>query len=483
MASKADAASEHPARAGKGGVGGKEGGEDGGAGGEEEEKKTTKKKKEGKKKKQGEKGGKEGKGDAADGADGAKAKAQKKDKPKNPMDETWVCGTCKRVNPCLQIVPGTKMIVEVENCSVCATERPRRDVDEDNGPAGPSQAELAQQQLDEMKAKMKQGLIAAWNKKKREREARIKKELASIDAIPAARTCLKPVLPGPTPKKVPFLYIDEKMEPGALVTFVCRHGLNGSPTRRVPVGETCPYCRYLAEKRLWAWVQGNYVYARSFEEMEFGETQTVRYWGTKPVGAERAPPKIDFAAEAMKKQKKEMAKAKRKALRGGISSSDEEEEEESLQSRYAREKLARERHDSKIAQEMSGEKFVTETFDYRNWEDTLKRLHEKDTFNETTLLCLAFEPSTFWNAIRYYKEASDLETAAREARQRGVTSPGDENRVRSPILHLQIVRASGLLKADYFGLSDPYCVVYFNDKEVGRTPIVPDNLDPEWGGT
>ena len=100
-----------------------------------------------------------------------------------------------------------------------------------------------------------------------------------------------------------------------------------------------------------------------------------------------------------------------------------------------------------------------------------------------TLLCLAFEPSTFWNAIRYYKEASDLETAAREARQRGVTSPGDENRVRSPTLHVQIVRSTGLLKADYFGLSDPYCVVYFNDKEVGRTPIVPDNLDPEWGGT
>ena len=54
--------------------------------------------------------------------------------------------------------------------------------------------------------------------------------------------------------------------------------------------------------------------------------------------------------------------------------------------------------------------------------------------------------------------------------------------MRSPILHLQIVRGTGLLKADYFGLSDPYCVVYFNDKEVGRTPIVPDNLDPEWEG-
>lgn len=474
MASNADAAPEHPAKAGEGG---KEGGEDG----EEEEKKKTTKKKARKKKKEGEKEGK-GEGDA-DAADGAKAKTPKKAKPKNPMDETWECGTCRRVNPCLQLVPGTKMIVEVENCSVCATERPRRTVDEDGGPAGPSQAELAQQQLDEMKAKMKQGLIAAWNKKKREREAKLKKKLESIKAIPAARTCLKPVLPGPAPKKVPFLFIDEKMEPGALVTFVCRHGLNGSPTRRVPVGETCPYCRHLAEKRLWAWLQGNYVYARSFQEMEFGETQTVRYWGTKPVGAERAPPKIDFAAEALKKQKKEMAKAKRKALRGGISSSDEEEEEESLQDRYAREKLVRETHDSKIAQEMSGEKFVAETFDYRNWEDTLKRLNEKDTFNEMTLLCLAFEPSTFWNAIRYYKEASDLETAAREARQRGVTSPGDENRVRSPTLHVQIVRSTGLLKADYFGLSDPYCVVYFNDKEVGRTPIVPDNLDPEWGGT
>eukprot|EP00946_MAST-07B_sp_MAST-7B-sp1_P000986 g986.t1 len=177
-----------------------------------------------------------------------------------------------------------------------------------------------------------------------------------------------------------------------------------------------------------------------------------------------------------------MAKAKRKMLRGGISSSDEEDEEESLQDKFAREKLEREIHEAKIAKEMSGEKYVTETFDYRNWEDTLKRLNEKDTFNETTLLCLAFEPSTFWNTIRYYNEASALEAAALDARHRGITSPGDEARLRSPTLTLQIIRANGLRQADYFGLSDPYCVVYFDDKEVGRTPIIPDTLDPEWGG-
>jgi len=45
---------------------------------------------------------------------------------------------------------------------------------------------------------------------------------------------------------------------------------------------------------------------------------------------------------------------------------------------------------------------------------------------------------------------------------------------------LDIHAARGLAKADLFGKSDPFCIVKWNNKEVGRTPVIYKTLDPEW---
>ena len=41
-------------------------------------------------------------------------------------------------------------------------------------------------------------------------------------------------------------------------------------------------------------------------------------------------------------------------------------------------------------------------------------------------------------------------------------------------------QASGLMKADLFGASDPYAVCWYDGVEVGRTPVCPKTLDPIW---
>ena len=46
---------------------------------------------------------------------------------------------------------------------------------------------------------------------------------------------------------------------------------------------------------------------------------------------------------------------------------------------------------------------------------------------------------------------------------------------------LRIFRASDLSKADGFlGKSDPFCIVNWNGREVGRTAVIPVTLDPQW---
>ena len=49
-------------------------------------------------------------------------------------------------------------------------------------------------------------------------------------------------------------------------------------------------------------------------------------------------------------------------------------------------------------------------------------------------------------------------------------------------LKVSIVSASDLAKADTFGKSDPMCVVYFMDEEVGSTHAVDNTMDPVWHG-
>ena len=47
---------------------------------------------------------------------------------------------------------------------------------------------------------------------------------------------------------------------------------------------------------------------------------------------------------------------------------------------------------------------------------------------------------------------------------------------------LTVLSASNLPKANTFGLSDPYCVVRWARKELGKTSTIKDNCDPVWGG-
>jgi hypothetical protein len=386
---------------------------------------------------------------------------EKRMKKLPPLEQTWKCSTCKRVNPSFQKVVGTKLLIDVEFCSVCQTARPEKKQD-DEGEKGPTAGEKLNERAEEMKQKMKAGLLARWNKKKREREEKLILELSKMKPYKHARGCLKAVVPGPKPKIIPPLAIDESLEPGTLVPFICNHGLNGAPTRRVPLGETCPYCRKLAERRLWSWLENHYVYTRAFDEMEYGETQTVRYWGDEPVGA--------------KKPKGPQCKDKEVETNSNRNVEGFEEKKEEKEGNNAKKTL------EKISNAHVGDKngLITETFAFRDWEHTLHRLNNKDKFGEVSLLCLAFEPETFWNTIRFYNVAACLEDQDRLDRQMGKLSPLSESIRSSPILHLNIKHANGLRKADYFGLSDPYAIVYFDGKEVGRTEIIPDNLDPVW---
>ena len=45
---------------------------------------------------------------------------------------------------------------------------------------------------------------------------------------------------------------------------------------------------------------------------------------------------------------------------------------------------------------------------------------------------------------------------------------------------IKIYRGESLEIVDPFGLSDPFCMIYVGDKLLGKTPVCPNTLDPEW---
>ena len=47
-------------------------------------------------------------------------------------------------------------------------------------------------------------------------------------------------------------------------------------------------------------------------------------------------------------------------------------------------------------------------------------------------------------------------------------------------MEVKVHSARNLAKADTFGLSDPFCIVKFNEREIGRTEVVDNDLNPEW---
>lgn len=45
---------------------------------------------------------------------------------------------------------------------------------------------------------------------------------------------------------------------------------------------------------------------------------------------------------------------------------------------------------------------------------------------------------------------------------------------------IHVVRAEGLKQADVYDGSDPYAVVFWNDKEIGKTKVIEDSFNPEF---
>jgi Ca2+-dependent lipid-binding protein len=52
--------------------------------------------------------------------------------------------------------------------------------------------------------------------------------------------------------------------------------------------------------------------------------------------------------------------------------------------------------------------------------------------------------------------------------------------VHKPTLQLTVASAKGLKKADTFGLSDPKCLIFLDDVQVGATAVIDNSLKPVW---
>merc|ERR1711871_203242 len=52
--------------------------------------------------------------------------------------------------------------------------------------------------------------------------------------------------------------------------------------------------------------------------------------------------------------------------------------------------------------------------------------------------------------------------------------------VANPCRRLLVVRAQSLRNADKIGKSDPYAVVYFDNRRVGQTKTMRNTVDPRW---
>jgi Ca2+-dependent lipid-binding protein len=48
------------------------------------------------------------------------------------------------------------------------------------------------------------------------------------------------------------------------------------------------------------------------------------------------------------------------------------------------------------------------------------------------------------------------------------------------VLRIFDISASNLKNADWLGQSDPYCKVIVDGREIGRTDVITNNLNPKW---
>jgi hypothetical protein len=74
-----------------------------------------------------------------------------------------------------------------------------------------------------------------------------------------------------------------------------------------------------------------------------------------------------------------------------------------------------------------------------------------------------------------------VDLAQRQGRQPAMVDEGRGTiEIANPCRRLSVVRATALRNADKIGKSDPYAVVYFDDRRVGQTKTVKNTLDPRW---
>lgn len=71
--------------------------------------------------------------------------------------------------------------------------------------------------------------------------------------------------------------------------------------------------------------------------------------------------------------------------------------------------------------------------------------------------------------MRYLEEVVKMQKLAR-----------DRMDVRRSKLFLLVARGAGLRPMDISGLSDPFCVILWNNEEIGRTVVRYNTLNPDW---
>ena len=100
-----------------------------------------------------------------------------------------------------------------------------------------------------------------------------------------------------------------------------------------------------------------------------------------------------------------------------------------------------------------------EDFEYMNKVHTLELTKCPDLPESSNKLV---KPGNSTISVRFTATDFDLEANPREKK----------------IMH--VVEAFGLAKADRFGLSDPFAIVKMNNKEVGKTKVINDTMQPLW---
>ena len=140
---------------------------------------------------------------------------------------------------------------------------------------------------------------------------------------------------------------------------------------------------------------------------------------------------------------------------------------------------------SKIVEELSGEnalaklpKLRLDVFDYDKF--SKNDFMGQKTFSDNEMLQILFEQNeepvrNFFLEPKKARGVLGMKLGIVK-KDKAESETGEE----SSTLILQITDGKHLPKADPFSLSDPYCIVKWNDEQVGKTKIIKNTLDPLW---